>query len=404
MENGFLMKHGGQFSINDLIGLTKERKFVMRTGHLGNHYLSNLLLLSCGIPSCLFDRNRLMKDRNFWPSKIIVDGAQLALAEEEDVFVPFSRFVENLNGTGAYVGDHRNPAQVHAESMKTLFGNLVFTESQFYELRIPMVAKIAEHMSAVAPELFLRMVNAKGVQFNAVRQTSNVSRNILKANQVMHNLTSGVESEFDAGIVPEVQATIIMNGILGYHASAFYEMYELSGPDMVKYSLGQSFGEKIHAVYEALREKMPELPETIIFHVIPSFSFRFGSLASESVMMDEWWNSLKKFREMKVEKRELKKKLHTIIPAGNKRELSGKMQEALAPINSHLASLAKSILTSPLTGRIAFTLEKGDFFSQYDLIASGETLYVPEEVKSIPLNEVEKYHQLLNEIRKDYEK
>ncbi|MFA6974074.1 MAG: hypothetical protein WC238_05050 [Parcubacteria group bacterium] len=401
MKKGFLVEDGSAFSINDLVELKRQGRFVARTGHLGNHYLSNLLLFSCGIPCAIFDRNLLLKDQNFWPSKIIHGGKKSVLAREDNVLVPFGHFAEGLNGPAEFAANKKNPAQVHYESMQSVFGkDSVYTESQFLHQEAAMVSELVEVMCRIDPELFARAVAFDGKTRICFSQ-KNVAQGVLAASEAMSLLVEGRDADFLGGIIPRVEAAIMLNSILGQRKSLGDAVYELSGPDMVKYALRESFREKVKHIYSRMCAELNYLPETLVLKVVPSFSFRLGSLESEKEEMDHIFRSLKEFFALSSEKKvALKEANQPSLTKLSQVERNLQNRQISGVFNERLRSIAQQFFFSEIGKRIDFTLEGGNFFSQYDLIESGEKMYVPEEIKAMSMEEMNKFHCLLDVVRR----
>ena len=77
----FEVKLTEDISIAQLQQLMTQNIHVSRTGHLGNHYLANLLQFSCGIPCHIFDRNQIIRDENYWPEYLLINQQQVKLVE-----------------------------------------------------------------------------------------------------------------------------------------------------------------------------------------------------------------------------------------------------------------------------------------------------------------------------------
>lgn len=401
MEKGFLIQDGRAVSINDLVARLREGCFVARTGHLGNHYFSNLLLFACGIPCAIFDRNLLLKDQNFWPSKIICGGKKSALAQENDVLVPFSVFAENLNGSAQFAAGKNNPGQVHYESMQSAFGaTAVYTESQFLHQRAARASEVAAVMQKIDPDLFVRTVHSDG-KVEVVSEQKDAIQGFLRANEAMSLLVDGRPADFAGGVVPKVEATIMLHAILGQQDSTSNVVYELSGPDMIRYALRANFQKKMQDVYQKMRQELRWLPETLILVIVPSFSFRFGSLKSEKNELDHLLQNLKKFSTVSAEKKMAMRESELAVARirVSRGEQNEQKRKIGAVFNGKLRETAGEIFSSAVGRRIDFNLKDGNFFSQYDLLAAGQELYVPEEVQSLTMAELEQWQGWLDSAR-----
>lgn len=401
MKKGFVITDGSEFSVNDLIHFKETGRFVTRAGHLGNHYLSNLLLFACGVPCHIFDRNLMERDRNFYPGHIIIGGDKVAIAEKKDVLVPFGKFSErNSTSVKKFILGKNNPAQVHFDSMKKLFAD-VWTESEFFHANAQYVEQLVNVMVEVAPHLFRRRVDSQGETFVSDFSSSMTGKEVLSLNRAACLALTQSRVEFSEGIIPKIEAAIILTTLLGVKKHGCNIAYELSGPDMVRYALKESFKEEVGNIYRQMRKKISDLPETIELVVVPSFYFRFGSLESEKNEMDCLWDSLKEFYVVNASK---KKKLKDFSSNGaSMMEINSERQKSIIEFDSALDGSAEKIFSGNVSKRMEFSCNdfsrkvvlKDNFFSQYDLLASGEKLYIPEEVRGKSMRELEEYYRIM---------
>jgi len=111
--------------------------------------------------------------------------------------------------------------------------------------------------------------------------------------------------------------------------------------------------------------------------------------------MDRFWQRLQTFVNLNKEKRQRINATRNTFP---RRKVSVDQQNESAkisgPYNRELKVLAGEIHSGTIGRRVDFQLEKGNFFSQYDLLASGDKLYVPSELMKMSMCDLANYYQL----------
>ncbi|MFA6183839.1 MAG: hypothetical protein WC682_01920 [Parcubacteria group bacterium] len=410
MKEGVSVSKGDYLSINDLLELFKAGYLVMRSGHLGNHYFSNLLLYSLGIPCHVFDRNLLLRDTNFHPSCIIYRNQRIKIAKEEEVLVPFAQFCSETKMDSPFVNGSFSPAKVHYDSLKNIFGkDLVWSESDFLFENSELVEKLVTLMAKFKPELFQRVVNSKGETYQNKTNLKNIVQEVLVFNEKSCLKLQQAEVDFSSGIIPSIEVTVLLTTLIGVMTTGKRKVFEISGPSMINYALGKCFTKNINEIYLYLKGKIFDLPDAVEMVVVPSFDFRLGSLLSEKDEMDDLWDNLKKISLLKKEKGEMINNISCgdWFPDVQVDSRLGIIQEFEGKIKNVFRDIASS---KRIFERMDFSYKnsvgvialKNNFFSQYDLIASGEKLYVPEEILSLSMKKVANNYHLIESAQKQF--
>lgn len=385
-------------SVNDLIGLRKKGFFVFRSGHLGNHYLSNLLLFACGVPCHLFDRNLVVRDRNYWPEFILAEGSHIPLADpipQKASLVYFASANKSvlIPGLARFFAES-NIAGTHFKSMEESF-KYVWSESHFLDRHLQLVFCIVSELANISPELFQRVFGADGVigKEDCISKNA-IAKEIVETNSYFRRyLDEGQNSlHFSKGRLMSIEANVLVHSICACLITGKSEVYEISGPDMVRYATNKGFCRKLSDCYNFLRKRIDFLPPKVTLNIVPSFYFRFGSLFSERAEMDCLWQSLKEFFAVNKEKRRvLNETKRTFQNKVLLRAQIKKLAEISEFYNKDLRIIAAKIHSGGVGRRIDFDLAAGNFFSQYDLLLSGEQLYIPKEAISTPMNKLFSY-------------
>lgn len=404
-EVSFVLENGEYLSVQQLLQYAESGYHVMRTGHIGNQYPSNLLLLEAGIEALLFDKNSMSLDKNFWPAYVIADGKRIPIAEEKTILSPFAQFVDLAEEVTPFVNGSKNPAQLHTDSLQKLFGSRVSLESSFLVEQSDLFFRLAENLYRIDSDLFSRVVSddgtVKSLKFSKYTKANpqDIGQSAVDTNFALLALLNSQNFPFQGGRLPRIEATLLMSTILAAVKTSRDVVFELSGPDLIKYALKNKFKERMNHLYQKLKLLMPDLPDQLKLIIVPTFNFRFGSLQSEKNTIDELWLNLQEFISLNSEKRSainsVKKK--------NKDNLKDRgVQERLKQIGlsyqDKLSDLAAKIVTSPVYSQIDFSLSEGNYFSQYDLLLSGESLYIPEEVLSMSMMDLEKIYSTFQKL------
>ena len=150
-------------SIAELMEINKNGGRVLKTPHIGNIYPNNLALISLGIPTLLYDRTIGIKDKSFYPHKIVYNGIAEQIADPT-ILSTHSRvkrqpknfiFRENLVG--------RKITDLHLAILKQALprGNF-FTYTQYLEDNKEIASEIVKVIAKKFPQIWYRFVNEEG--------------------------------------------------------------------------------------------------------------------------------------------------------------------------------------------------------------------------------------------------
>lgn len=414
MKKVFCIKKGNEYSLEMMQALHKEGHIVIRSGHLGNHYLSNLLIFEAGIPIHIIDGNLFLRDTNYYPSYVFLDNQRLKIGQNQEVLVPFASFVKDLESLGiaSILNGSPTPGDLHFQSIKSIFNKKsIWSEAEFMVKNYKIVEELVYWISKFNPNFFTRKATKEGMTFKSKSYPKDIVKAVMGFYEGNFSKLNGSKAtEFLAGTIPEIKATIMITTLVGVLTSGKNQVFELSGPDMVNYAFEDVFTESMNELYYFLRDKISKLPEIVELVVVPTFYFRLGSLESEKKEMDKLWDNLKKAHSLRGEKGEAIKKISLTnkYPAD---VVKGLTDEIIRKFGAKRTDILREIASNKkIFQRMDFsykddngkTRPKDIFFSQYDLISSNERLYIPKEILSLSMNDAKEYYHIIESAIKQY--
>ena len=381
----------------DLLELQHKGHKVFRTAHVGNQYLSNMLLASIGIPLYLYDRNIFGRDTNYHPAFQILGGEKRELApylDLQNTVVPFG---------GAL-------ASFHYFSLKSIFGRLVCTESEVWLRQEDAVLKVFKSVAARAPSLFDRYILPCGCMVPLSRHSHQFGvlvavgcRHELKeefhlglleerAARLLYELRDlvtgdGAVAAKQGGAVPSIALVVVMDAIIGFLESGKEETYELSGPDMVRYVFSWQFKNLVQAAWRSVKYAKDEmnLPDSLKLYVVPTADFRFGYVKGHE--SEEYLAGCEELLKAQGEKRS------RILEARKRGEDEMRLIE---PFNERMSEIGRKL--GDISWDIFYDIHQGNFFSHHDLASLDKPLVVSSTYLESPFIEISAQLRRLEQI------
>lgn len=385
-------------SIIALKKLIKQGVAVIRTGHIGNHYLSNLLLLACGIPAQIYDRNMhggQQADCHYYPGHIFQNGKMFRISNDRTCLAPYMGFATEIDESlKTLVNSSSSPAHLHIQSLQQLFGKEnVWTESCAWSKYSQMISKIVHILRGKYPTWFKRHISTTGNVMSHGKHQGDYSIYVDNLVTALAQIAEGadIQSIITPGIAPHINAMLLINTIVHYMETGNNTIYELSGPSFIAYALERRRKREIQDAYELLRKHMPELPEELTLTVVPTFHFRFGCLESEHDKFSDMLANIRKYHDLKNEKRSIIKSMQSQAKENDAPLDTDKMWEIKRTYDEQMNICAKAVHSCPTYNRIFFSLDNPPFFSQYDLLSTGEQLVVPECMQEMTFEEIDSF-------------
>lgn len=267
-------------SLHGLIKLQSLGYFVARSSHIGNHFLSNLVLLAVGVKSLLFDRNLFQKDHNNRPGVVV-----------------YGNRVESLGYTHGLVPFGGRAVTTHLSALCQLYPGLWQTEAEYFLKHREVVEKMFCLMAERMPQVFDRYLCTCGdvhktVMFAGFRvaECSVCGRHSFSQSELAESAMGLVESIALAeqghkpicrsGILWSLPLHMVLESVLNVLDSGRDEVYQISGPDMIRYTRNHAWLEEIRHVWGVLQNHGPRfglnLPSQVAVHIVPTADVRFS--------------------------------------------------------------------------------------------------------------------------------
>jgi hypothetical protein len=364
--------HEGGFSLGQLLRMHAKGDPVFRTGHLGNSYVSNLVLQAAGIPYMCFDRNYIT-DPLYEPSCVMLGNYKYPILSEPRAsqIVGYAR----LDSADWLI------ANVHYEAFKR-FGGIFELESRFYAEHAENVSQIWESLEGMY--LCDRTALAEGVVQPKVYTPT--ARDFLAcqegyARAIEENVPDKLPEVFH---YPELTFVIALMTALHAQLHDCDEVYILAGQRMTKYVKNKE------GRYREIMERLVArgfLKRIPVAHVLPTTAYNVAGLSAFAAHIDQIFEAAWASVEMR---RNFMYSLPQGVTGRAKKELHKKIQAQTRPLSRKIRELLYA-LPKPFTqGEV--------FFSQHD-IQTKDDLYVPSGLYDLDYARVCEIDALVQSIR-----
>lgn len=397
-----------------LTALKAGGQAIYRTAHIGNQYLSNLLLASIGLPLYLYDKTTLSRDKNYHPGIRIIKGIREELATSTDTLVPYAKVSADykmpkeiglinpdLVAGQSPIADsdiHSDtPANIHYRALKQLFGDLVFTESELFLRHKENLHQIFSLLERYDPTQFDRYVFPCGCMVPINRGTGTfrafcphnprgeeVEFSLAdKAVELLHTLRDLVINPAGTprrgGVVPSLPLAQVACALVGWWESGKTDIFELSGPDMIRYAPSANFRRELASIFSVIVRHGDRrvVPSELVIKLVPTASFRFGHQAGDGESFFALWLIEHILKTQNQKQREVKQRTQT----GERMSISSQFH----PTISSLLTLLQQ-RTDPMQ---FYEISQGKFFSHHDLLPN-KKLAVPDIFLDMTFAEMQK--------------
>lgn len=389
-------------SLRALAALHRGGVHVSRSAHLGNQYLSNLLLASYGLPLELYDRTILGSDGNYHPAFIVTSSGREQVAEPLPILTPHGSFSDpNRRICDATVG--ATPANMHFNGLRTMYGDQVTTSSQVMVSHIDQVEKVIWAIVSRNPGMLDRYVMPCGCVAELVSldrggcratckhttvEVDTFKEKIALTQNMMVDLASSVTEwghvSLPTGPLPALPLVMILHALAGYWRSGMTRVYELSGPDMVVYAQSPELQTTVQEVY---RSAAPELRKAELIPsgalelaIVPTAGVRFGYLSDGrgQGLVDAC------------------AEIFELSRVGGADWRAGKLLPQLLPLLDRVAETEQDLDIFYSVGR------QETYFSQYDLIGTGRSLVVHPAFESVSMGDCQALVELIRKTRRTW--
>ena len=255
-------------SVNDLCTIAASLP-VVRTPHVGNNSMYNLLAAACRFSTVLVDTNTPGRDTTYHPQLYIRGGNASVLVECAD---PLQTLVTHLPVTNTRVLPqgyvHETLVDTHCTQLKRVFPTThIETHQEFLRRNRECVEKALEIMTDSMPEAWYRRVSDDGVlRVYASGEPTGVSSWRDIAGDIF------ISPARSGWVVPNVFA-LVLDVLIQMRDGESPDVWMLSGPDLIRYM--PKLQDKLDVLYAALSHRL-ELPEGVTAHVVPFADFRLA--------------------------------------------------------------------------------------------------------------------------------
>lgn len=385
----FQVVSGEHLTMRELLYAYNQGIAVYRSSHIGNQYWSNLMLAAAGVPIQYYDRTTVGVDRNYHPDYLISNGEKQLLTQNVGRFIPFAKFKQGIS-IPTNLPKSGTPACLHMQSLAQVFPQLAIgTASGLCLTEKVFLSRIIGHLFEIRPQWFERFIaphgRVAGMKVHGTLVPEYVS---CLDEMIFHSLGCMPLSDCAVGIAPKIEASTLIRSIISYLKAPGGDaiVYEVSGPDFVRYALCDEFKSELNVAYQYIAASISNLPRELTLVIVPSFYFRFGGLQCEMFIVDQLVQDVFDFRALRIQKRaEIKK-----LPKGDhdiRRQVSQRF-------DSEMLAIASRFVRNSVLNRMMYNLHEASFFTQYDLLQLGESIYIPARILDIEACELE---QLYNE-------
>lgn len=323
-------------SLGTLLDLMNEGMSVTKSPHVGNWYMSNLIIGSTGV--FMFAYDRTIGDKIFRP-EVIIKNRQKTVVGQQGVLTTHAKVVVEHNGFE--VG--QKLAECHLSHLRQALPQVqVCQYSLWLEDHRQLVEKVVEISQRLQPWTWTRFVTHEGlvVKKEGVKPTDPVM----------------MATETEGWIKPNL-LNLLLTGVVEALRTNRSEVWHISGPAMYRYA-GEMEAD-LSLLYQELRKEMPGLPNEITYQIVPLHRLRLACPEGKESILEE-----------------------IVRLATTNNDLSAKVQNKLIRLTRECPE--------PFWCKDP---ERGNFFSQYDLL--GRRLWVHPSCLSMTPGQLERLDNIL---------
>lgn len=272
-------------SINDLVTLLEKGESVLRSAHVGNQYVSNMVLLYAGIPAIHYDRTVGKKDRNYYPHLVLQGGRSRlhgVLCNPSTVIARTTAGHDHLSVLQRVIPKDLARVELYSDYIRR-------HESLGCHI-MPILRKVGQTLGTYGKSWkWTRFVLEDGVI---------EERTPRNWQQIENEGVFGVSRDTYGWIMPNIFNVILTSLFesLEYKTS---RIHHLSGPDMITY-IGRMIFD-LSVIWNVVADYIGVLKD-LDFYLYPTASAKFATLASRRNQLNELISSYETFARFKKNK------------------------------------------------------------------------------------------------------
>lgn len=454
---GFNIVLNDNLTLNDLLEINEQNGSIIRSSHIGNWNKSTMALSRLGFHIVMHEflhGNSNMYEPAFFKTeneKVQISEKSAALQLYDNTF--------HYNELGYY-----KPSKFHYDNLMRIFENVEPISVYFLENEY-VSNQIIDCLLKKYPENFNKYIDSDGNvytlskcddEFNYYsfgQNTIKISREQVK--ESFYKLLSDTSnclkentSNNPSGVLPNTKIYLMLTCVVELLTknvdSNVAELYHFSGLQMINYLIkndesANEYNTYLNEAYDLIREKLPYLPESVNFNLIPTEFLKYTSCKSSlnTGKLDEIFDMFARIKGIKEEKKKfikeeiLKveetlsskgldelvqiinslrdkiairriKKLLILVKEGKQKELIDELANVIlitSDQNLKIESYEKSVEESENSLELLINSNKelfNDSTTQNDLLLDGDGIYITSKCLDIKIKELLKMGSYIN--------
>lgn len=343
-------------SLNELVSKKEQGLSVVRSAHVGNSRMYNLVIANAGIDMLLVDHNQTLRDTNYQPEAIIQDGQKELLTDSKMTLSLRTRSDK----------DNKYLDEIHISSLRQTFPNTnIFSNTEYLRNNEQVAGEIISICVDNMPELFIRIALPDGTTNKSFEAST-----LAKSSGVIQ-LQDDPREEKEVAMMPN-EVDIICGFVIEALNTNSDIQFHISGPDMIKYI--KSILPNLKKIYSLLSSASfaNKLPDNLIVELVPGASLSLATTKDSSAKLIPLVNSIE---SLDIFEQESSRKRRQFFE-GNKpsKEESKKLQDSIKLERDCL--IGEAVLALRGANELLPSNDDPIYTSQYDVASSG--LFVPD--------------------------
>ncbi|MGL4757938.1 MAG: hypothetical protein ACRCXZ_01260 [Patescibacteria group bacterium] len=378
-NRSFLIQVENEITLNQILELNDSKAPIQRSSHIGNQYISNLVLTSLGIPINQFDRSVPIKDKNYHPDLRIQNGQTTRILDIGEVH-KLTRNLKTHHCQSLFEYFNKGSVEIYPSSN-------VFQYSQYIQDNSDLILEIFQSLS-----FDLTQWNRFVLEDGTIQNRTPANKNELLSQLL--DVTS-----FNGGyIFPNIINTLVV-GIVDLinsndlnQSSKLGTVYHISGRDMIQYLPNQGNVDLLSQMYSQVlsnsQQLSDQLPPILEFKLVPSFQLNLAVPKSFQIELDD-------LLALNLEKSQInseKGKALANCSSTHKKEVIAHFDQ----LKKELEQKEKELFQD-LSKFFFPDLAKASFYTQFDVLAEQNMeLYIPQYLYNTPANSINNYLKQLS--------
>lgn len=366
-----------EISLNELIEKKDEGLSVVRSAHVGNSRMYNLVLAEAGVDMLLVDHNQTARDRNYLPHLVIVNDEIENLTDSQNTLSLRTRS-ERTQDEGRFLDE------IHTSSLgQAFFDTNVFTNTEYLRSNETIVAEIVNICSLRMPNLFNRLVLPDGTTDKRPGASD-----LVRTSGILQ-LTDNPRSETLAVMMPN-ELDIICGFVIEAINTGTDTQYHVSGPDMINYIKGIMPNlQKIYGLFSSA-SFANKLPKKLSVELVPGTPLGLATTKNNFARLKPLTDYIE---EMEDFEEESNKKRRAVFEG--RKPSKNETKDLLDSIKSDRDRIQSMINeAASQSSELLSDLDSTTYTTQYDSLEHGG-LFVPKITRELSIKKLAKIMRAL---------